>query len=203
MGKKILIGSIIAVIILIFVSITPVVGFQLTKSTSVKESPLFLLRIRRAIGKGSNNNLESHNIGKEKTYSLLLPKRNERTFLLMNFIDRISLMSSSAFNRFVYYMTEYFQTIDQLSNIDSVTLKTEFQKVRDNPEGAKQYALLELDDKTLTVSVPCTSGSGIWYQICYVIFIIVAIFYYTFIAIYELFFGEFPTYDCTSIITCP
>ena len=54
MNNKILIGSIIAVVILVLVSFTGVVGYQTTKfSTIAKASPLFSVRTQRAIDKES------------------------------------------------------------------------------------------------------------------------------------------------------
>jgi len=50
MNKKILIGSIIAVAILVLVSFTGVVGYQTTKSSTIaRASPLFAVRSSRAI----------------------------------------------------------------------------------------------------------------------------------------------------------
>ena len=52
MDKKILIGSIIAVAILVLVSFTGVVGYQTTKSSTIDvASPLFTVRSSRAIDK--------------------------------------------------------------------------------------------------------------------------------------------------------
>ena len=48
MNKKILIGSIIAVVILVLVSFTGVVGYQTTKSSTIaRASPLFKVRTNR------------------------------------------------------------------------------------------------------------------------------------------------------------
>ncbi len=56
MNKKILIGSIIAVAILILVSFTGVVGYQTTKSSTIaKASPLFTVRSSRAIDEESED----------------------------------------------------------------------------------------------------------------------------------------------------
>ena len=50
MRKKLLLGSIIAVVILILVSFTGVVGYQTTKSSTIaRASPLFSVRSKRAI----------------------------------------------------------------------------------------------------------------------------------------------------------
>ena len=51
MEYRILLGSIIAVVILVLVSFTGVVGYQTTKSSVIaKASPLFSIRSKRAIG---------------------------------------------------------------------------------------------------------------------------------------------------------
>ncbi len=56
MNKKILIGSIIAVAILVLVSFTGVVGYQTTKSSTIaKASPLFAVRSSRAIDEESKD----------------------------------------------------------------------------------------------------------------------------------------------------
>jgi len=66
MNKKILIGSIIAVVILVLVSFTGVVGYQTTKSSTIaKASPLFTVRSSRAIDEESED-LSCDYIGKGK-----------------------------------------------------------------------------------------------------------------------------------------
>ena len=56
MKKKILIGSIIAVIILVLVSFTGVVGYQTIESSAIaRASPLFTVRTNSAIGEESKD----------------------------------------------------------------------------------------------------------------------------------------------------
>ena len=55
MNNKILLGSIIAVIILVLVSFTGVVGYQTTSSAIAKASPLFTVRTQRATDKESKD----------------------------------------------------------------------------------------------------------------------------------------------------
>ena len=56
MNKKILMGSIVSVAILILVSFTGVVGYQTTKSSTIaRASPLFTVRSNRAIDKESKD----------------------------------------------------------------------------------------------------------------------------------------------------
>ena len=50
LNKKILVVSIIAVFILVAISFTSVVGLNTVKTANKKESPLYRIRTRRAIG---------------------------------------------------------------------------------------------------------------------------------------------------------
>ena len=85
MNKKILFGSIIAVVILVLVSFTGVVGYQTTKSTITRASPLFSVRSKRAIDEESRD-LTWDYVGKGITTFIAFPKRNERRVLTQNII---------------------------------------------------------------------------------------------------------------------
>ena len=100
MNKKILFGSIIAVVILVLVSFTGVVGYQTTKSTIARASPLFSLRSQRAIDEESKD-LTCDYVGKGKEVTIPLPKRGDRTESLQKFIDIIGKMDDKTFNIFV------------------------------------------------------------------------------------------------------
>ena len=82
MNKRILIGSIIAVAILVLVSFTGVVGYQTTKSSSIaRASPLFSVRSSRAIDEESKDIVCDY-VGKEEELVLSIPKRDNQQFLL-------------------------------------------------------------------------------------------------------------------------
>ena len=71
MNKKILIGSILSVAILILVSFTSVVGYNSVDS-DMKPSPLFNIRTSRAIDKESQD-LSCEYVGKGEEINLLIP----------------------------------------------------------------------------------------------------------------------------------
>jgi len=97
MNKKILIGSIIAVAILVLVSFTGVVGYQTTKSSTIaKSSPLFTVRSSRAIGEESKD-FTCDYVGKGNTF--LIPKRDDKIVLVQRFIDIISKIDESSRTR--------------------------------------------------------------------------------------------------------
>jgi hypothetical protein len=101
MKKKILLGSIVAVVILVLVSLTGVVGYQTTSSTIAKASPLFTVRTNRAIGKESKD-LTCKYVGKGIT--LPFPKRDDRVVMFQKVIDSISKMDDEAFERFIAHI---------------------------------------------------------------------------------------------------
>ena len=84
MKNKILIGSIIAVTILILMSFTGVVGHQTTSSTIAKASPLFTVRSNRAIGEESKV-IDCNYVSKGNKLSF--PNLNDRTISINKIVD--------------------------------------------------------------------------------------------------------------------
>jgi len=100
MNKKILFGSIIAVVILVLVSFTGVVGYRTTSTTIAKASPLFSVRSSRAIDEESKD-LTCDYVGKGEVNFLSIPKRNERGELVQKIINMISKMDEKEVHRFL------------------------------------------------------------------------------------------------------
>ena len=101
MNKKILIGSIIAVAILVMVSFTGVVGYQTTKSSTIaKASPLFAVRSSRAIDEDSED-LTCDYVGKGNNVVIPFLTRT-RTKPIQKFMQRIRTMDDKAFNKFMF-----------------------------------------------------------------------------------------------------
>jgi hypothetical protein len=105
MNKKILIGSIIAVVMIVLVSFTGVVGYQTTKSSTIaKASPLFSVRSKRAIDEENKNTLTTNYIGKQNKVVIpfLIPTR---ATMIKTIIERIKEIDDSAFNQLLLYVT--------------------------------------------------------------------------------------------------
>ena len=110
MNKKILIGSIIAVAILVLVSFTGVVGFQTTKSSTIaKASPLFTVRSSRAIDEESKD-IACDYVGKGEETAIRFSTSDNRYALLQKAIYRIYKMDDKTFNRFVEVITRHLHT---------------------------------------------------------------------------------------------
>ncbi len=117
MNKKILIGSIIAITVLIGVSFTSVIGYNSIKS-SVKESPLFNIRSSRAIDKESDE-LSCAYVGKGNNINLLIPNRDNRIEVALKVMDKIRVMDKAIFDRFKGSVINHLQ---QESNFNEVTI---------------------------------------------------------------------------------
>ena len=119
MDNKILISSLIAVVILIGVSFTSVVGYK-SVASDVKASPLFNIRSSRAIDEESTI-LSCEYVGKGSTLSF--PKQDDRFILTHKFIDKISEMDEETFERFIAFIIYYLQKNNILdgSKLEKIT----------------------------------------------------------------------------------
>ena len=77
MKRKVLLGSVFAVAILILVSFTSVVGFQNMESDAEQLSPLFQIRTIKTLDEYSDQSLTRNYIGKGKT-TLFVPSLEEK-----------------------------------------------------------------------------------------------------------------------------
>ena len=87
MRKVLALGSICAVLVLVFASLSPVVGFNKVKS-NIKESPLFLTRISKVINEEKDVS-SSNYVGKNSNLDLPIPKRNYEQYLINKIINRL------------------------------------------------------------------------------------------------------------------
>ncbi len=151
MNNKILLGNIIAVVILVLVSFTGVVGFQTTKSSTIaRASPLFSVRSKRAIDEQSKD-LTCDYFGKGEESILSIPKRDDKTILAQKSIEEISKMNDNTFNRFVELVTSYLQKKNRNSDINVIQA---LQFIRENPNEAKNLAINGAREDTS--DFPCT-----------------------------------------------
>ena len=101
MEKRILLGSIIAVVILVLMSFTGVVGYQTTKSSTIaKASPLFTVRTDRAIDKESIG-FTCDYVGKGEEINIPIPKRNDTKIEIEKVLDILTKIDNKTFNNFI------------------------------------------------------------------------------------------------------
>jgi len=133
MGKLILLGSIIAVVILVLVSFTGVIGHQTTKSNSVKASPLFSIRTKRAIDEEPKG-LTSDYIGKGSESGIFIPERDRKLSQIYKIIKKISQIDVKS-NRYINLLMNRVHQVKPISNENLHELMNKLSQIRNNPEG--------------------------------------------------------------------
>jgi len=93
MKKKILIGSIIAVALLVLVSFSSVVGYNSVKSDTKIASPLFSII-------NNKGEVSSNYLGKGEDKGLSIPRRDENNIMIQKILKMISKMSDEEYKVF-------------------------------------------------------------------------------------------------------
>ena len=159
MKKKILIGSIIAVVILVMVSFSGVVGYQTTKSSTIsKASPLFSVRSSRAIDKKSND-LNCEYVGKGIPISIAFPKRNYTLSIIKKIIDIMRIEEDIQFNRLIF------------NENDKISILKTIQLIGDNFDILENYKIGINKDvfRNRVIKLDTTSYTlGNWYPRCFI-----------------------------------
>jgi hypothetical protein len=99
MNKKIILGSITSVVILVIVSFTSIGGYGSDES-KMNLSPLFNIRITRAIQRDGED-LVCDYVGKGEDNVLSIPKKNTQQYKIGKLINIIRNMNDKTYDRFV------------------------------------------------------------------------------------------------------
>ncbi|MCK4416421.1 MAG: hypothetical protein KAU84_04635 [Thermoplasmatales archaeon] len=174
MNKKILMGSILAVVILILVSFTGVVGYQTTKSSTIdRASPLFTVRSSRAIDEDSED-FTCDYFGKGEDAGIPIPKRSTTNALIGKIFQRISKMDENEINKLIVTLKVHQKDI---KNIDI----DEIQQYMDDSEMLN-------NNFTLDPSVP----GGLLCELLYIIMYILMIPYIIILGLLGIVFVLIP-----------
>jgi hypothetical protein len=153
MKKKLIIGCIIAVVILVLVSFTGVVGYQTTKSTIARASPLFKVRTNRAIGEESNV-LNCKYVGKGIT--LPFPERDDKTILNQKVVDSIRKMDDKTFERFIAYIIDSAKNDNKFNGVNPDRIREALNLIRVNDKSILIYqTMINNDPKAYSVGDTC------------------------------------------------
>ena len=122
-------------VVIITTSFAAAVGFQTVKSNSAINSPLFVVRSKRAVDE-ENKVLTCKYVGKGIT--LPFPKWDDKTIMIQKVIDRISKMDDKTFEKFIVHI------------IDSAKKNNRFIGV--NPDRIREaFYLLRFNDKLIPI----------------------------------------------------
>ena len=138
MKKKILLGSIFAVVILIFLSFNNVVGYRNSNSNLVHSSPLFDIRTNRAIEQDINPYFNDY-IGKGEENKIYFPVRANEKDLLCKYIEVISQMDKKAFNNFKTEIISHANKNEKMKEIGIHKVLLVINLIRTHPNEIKEY----------------------------------------------------------------
>ncbi|UCF12044.1 MAG: hypothetical protein JSW06_08380 [Thermoplasmatales archaeon] len=151
MNKKILIGSIIAVVILILVSFTSAVGFHSVKSTSAINTPLFGIRIRRAIGQ-EQQDITTDYLGHGAETNIHLSSRMKKAEQVQKVIDTIRNMDDRAFSKFVSRIILNLKYQTKMTDKEISDVLKALHYIKGNPKEMKYF---DRNDISLTFIITC------------------------------------------------
>ena len=155
MNKKILIGSIIAVAILVLVSFTGVVGYQTTKSSTIaKASPLFTVRSSRAIDEESKD-IACDYVGKGKEINLVIPNEDISKFSIKDLFDILNEMDDITYNKFTDLLIKHLQQTRALKKSDIQLMMMKLHQLKSDSQVIKNEQN-DLDFYTLNGGPWCT-----------------------------------------------
>ena len=177
MKKKILIGSIIAVVLLTLVSFSSVVGYSSVKSDSKIASPLFGVRTNRAINKEADA-VTSDYIGKGKAINILLPRRNSKVELVEKFVNIIKWMDEKSLDSIADIIFHRLESDDNFDNIDKDNVKEAIYFVSENPKLSKSFLLQDKENSgsneyTYGYATPIECIFALIYEAIIVMFIVI------------------------------
>lgn len=102
MNRNIFLGAnIIAVIIILLVSFSNVVGYSVVNSHPLNESPLFCVRKQNVLHETDGLKIVSEYLGKGKNIPVMIRKGNDAFEKIQDVIWRIKLMDDDTFKKFV------------------------------------------------------------------------------------------------------
>jgi hypothetical protein len=175
-------GSIIAVIILVSSSLSPVVGYNSTKAFATA-SPLFSVRTKRAIQQDQNA-LTCEYLGKGNIFPI--PSRDYRAFMVQKIIDRLSMIDEDEFDKFLALSINFLKENNIFigGNIDNFIVI--LGQLQINPDEFKSEFMKRGVDEPSTFLGGCTIGA--WYPGC----LIMNTCFYIFIFLLAVYFYFFP-----------
>ena len=162
MKKKILIGSIIAVVILTLVSFSSVVGYNSVESDPAIASPLFSI-------KNNRGEVSSNYLSKGKAINILLPKRNDNVNTMYRMIDFISKANDRTFDRFLDLVNSRLGQENDFSTKEIDEIVEQCRYIREYPDEIKSAVAVENAKKDVTPWEYLTFSDGSFPLFCYTI----------------------------------
>ena len=155
MDKKILVGSVLVIVVIILASISPVIGYKISDKKNVISSPLFSARKNKILSRDIKK-VNSKYIGHGNALNLFIKKRTT----LQDVVDKATKIVNvrpdvidEAFNKIIS-MPEVINLLNE-NNIDVEYLKNQVDAIEKDPK------LLEETINKAALSLPLDSNNPI------------------------------------------
>ena len=149
MNKKILLGCIGAVMIIMSASFTSVIGEQTRNSSEIPNSPLFHIRTLRVTDNQNGEAITTDYIGKGKTITLSLSTHSNTRLLFRKAIESISKIDEPSFDKFLETAVIKLREHEIVKEEEIPKLVELFHFLRKNPDVVKIYPVVESESKQL------------------------------------------------------
>ncbi len=180
MKKYLLISSYLSAIILIFVSFTSVIGYQYTSSDAKGLSPLFNIRIQRAIDL-ADKDIQYEYLGKGEENSILFPIRDREVSLIYQAINKFNHMDDGLLRFNIQQINQMYLIKDmKIENLQGIINKLE--QILQNNEEIIQNLHDDLDN-------PITKPFTIYRPLYILILLIFVIIFGLYIPLISLYAG--------------
>jgi hypothetical protein len=188
--KKIIIGCIGAVVLLVLGSLSNVVGYQSVKSTGVNDSPLFQTRTQKATNQ-QQNTLTSQYLGMGNGNILQFSFRDNRTDLLKKVSIFFKNMDNKTFNIFTNIYLYQLQKKGEVTDVNREKIAEALRQFRDSSVRPIIYNNIEVNDMTWR-----DTPTLCWFPGCQLYILFLVIFITVMFSLISVVLGE------TSCITC-
>jgi hypothetical protein len=164
--KRILLGSILAVVILIFLSFNNVVGIRNNNSNLVQRSPLFDIRTKKALEQDENPYFNDY-IGKGEKTKIYFPEKDNEKYLFCKYIDIVSQMDDKSFNKLVNNIITHQNQDDNSLKCNARKIILTLNFLRNNPKMVQNNINIEKNENSRAQFTSWCTLDGMWLPGCY------------------------------------
>ncbi len=148
-NKKILLGCIGAIVVIILASFSSAIGGQTRNLSGMENSPLFHIRTLRTTDNSNGEGITTGYIGKEKSITLLLSTHSNTQLFFQKEIESLTKLDEASFNNFLETAVNKLLEAEMVDKEDIPRLKELIHFLRENPDELKSYPIVERKNEQL------------------------------------------------------
>lgn len=151
LNTKIILGNISAAILIILASLNPIIATQDTKKDSTITSPLFRIRIERAVDTIGENVLQRRYIGMGENNKIAFTSQDLESEIFIQVMYKVCTMNDENFKKFVELSINKLFQEKSITEKEVPKLKELFLYFRQNPEEIEKFPLQKIDEDLINL----------------------------------------------------